>query len=262
MQHIFRETKSGIHFKRRRELNFPAHIHDDIELVYMKSGSTTAYCDGKKYLLKDNSWFLVFPNQVHHYTDFCDGECIVLILKPSHLLRYNQLFMKGVPSSALCSLNGEDGGLSGLLQTALDEYTRDGYSDIIAAYLTAFFGKLLAFYNIEKEASSQETTLKILQYCAMHYKEALTVNSVAESLSLSRSSVSHIFSTRISMNFCDYINSLRLKDAEELLKNKNYSVTEIAYMSGFFTIRTFNRAFLKKYGISPSEFRKKSNSCK
>jgi AraC-like DNA-binding protein len=58
------------------------------------------------------------------------------------------------------------------------------------------------------------------------------------------------------MNFCDYINSLRLAEAEKILNNKSYTITEIAGMSGFSTIRTFNRAFLKKYGISPSAYRK------
>lgn len=263
MQQIFRETKSNINFEKRTVLNFPAHIHDDIELVYLKKGRGIAFCDGQKYILTRNSWFLVFPNQVHHYADFCDAESIVLIIKPSQLLRYNHFFIKGIPNNALCSFSdGEGRELAYLMETALKEHIRDGYSDIIAAYLTALFGKILSFYNIEKGSSSQDNVLRILQYCAMHYKDDITVDSVAESLSLSRSSVSHIFSTRISMNFCDYINSLRLRDAEELLMNKNYSITEVAYMSGFSTIRTFNRAFLKKHGVSPSEFRKKLNSCK
>ncbi|MBR4086416.1 MAG: helix-turn-helix transcriptional regulator, partial [Clostridia bacterium] len=101
--------------------------------------------------------------------------------------------------------------------------------------------------------------LEILQYCARHYKEDLSVASIAEELNLSRSSVSHIFSLRIGMNFCDYLNGLRLSDAVSLLKNKSYSITEVAERSGFSTLRTFNRAFLKQYGVSPSLYRKNLN---
>lgn len=257
MQQIFRETKSQIHLRKRHSLNFPAHIHDDIELVYVKSGSGTAYCDGKAYALTDNSWFLAFPNQVHHYAGFSQGEYIVLIMKHSYLLRYDQIFMKGVPISAgVCFCDGEDDGLAYLLETVSREYARDGYSDVIAAYLTALFGKLLPFYSIEKENYSRDNVLAILQYCAAHCKEELTVDTVAQALSVSRSCISHIFSKRISMSFCDYINSLRLTEAEEILRNKNYSITEVANISGFSTIRTFNRAFLKKHGISPSAYRK------
>ncbi len=257
MQQIFRETKSRISFWRTTAPNFPAHIHDDIELVYTKRGGGTAYCDGKKYTLTDNSWFLVFPNQVHRYAEFTTGEYTVLILKPSDLLRYQQVFMEGMPENAVCSFApGEDDGLDSLLDRAFREYARDGYSDVIAAYLTALFGKLIRSYSIEKVSLPRDNVLKILQYCVKNYKEQITVGSVAEALSVSRSCVSHIFSTRIGMNFCDYINSLRLTEAEELLRNKNYPVTEVASLCGFPTIRTFNRAFLKKHGISPSAYRR------
>jgi AraC-like DNA-binding protein len=257
MQTVFREIKSQIIFQQRTNPNFPAHVHDNIELVYTKKGRGTAYCDGKKYTLVDGTWFLAFPNQVHHYADCTDGEYWVLIMKPFDLLRYGQIFMKGVPDSAVCHFkNGQDDGLGFLLETACREYVRDGYGDVIAAYLTVIFGKLLPFFSVKKVEFSRETVLRILQYCTAHYKEDLTVTSVAESLDLSRSCVSHIFSTRISMNFCDYINSLRLAEAVSILNNKNYTVTEVASMSGFSTIRTFNRAFLKKYGISPSAYRK------
>ena len=256
MQKIFRETKSQICFRERTSLDFPAHIHDDIELVYVKKGSGIACCDGRKYQLTAGTLFLVFPNQVHHYTDFAPGEYRILTMKPSELLRYGPIFLEGEPSSAVYPLPQEDDGIVYLLEAAYRELARDGYSDIIAAYLTAFFGKLLPFYRIEKTGTVGDNVLTILQYCTNHYKEDISVDTVAEQLGLSRSCVSHIFSTRICMNFCDYVNSLRLKDAEELLQNKHYSVTEIANLAGFSTIRTFNRAFSKKYGCSPSAYRK------
>ena len=257
MRQIFRETKPRITFLNRTTADFPAHIHDDIELVYVKKGNGTAVCDGKKYSLAENDLFLVFPNQVHYYTDFVPGEYWVLIVKPSVLLRYAELFLVGEPGSALLQLPpGGDDGILYLLETACRELNRDGFNDVIAAYLTALFGKLLPHYSIEKNPVPRDNVLKILQYCANHYKEDITVNTVAESLCISASSVSHIFSARIGMNFCDYVNSLRLQEAEELLRNKNYSVTQVANLCGFSTIRTFNRAFLKKHGASPSVYRK------
>lgn len=260
MQQIFRQTMALISYFTRDTLDFPAHIHDDIELVYVKKGGGTACCDGKKYVLTDNSLFLVFPNQVHYYTNFDTGEYLVLIMKPSELLRYGQIFMEGEPVSAEYPIaEGEDDGIVWLMEKAYLEFVRDGYSDIIAAYLTALFGKLLPLYKIERAVSQQGNVLKILQYCANHYREDLSVDTVAESLGISSSCVSHIFSTRICMHFCDYVNSLRLKEAEELLSNKHYTITEVANMSGFATIRTFNRAFQKKYGISPSEYRRSCN---
>lgn len=200
---------------------------------------------------------MVFPNQVHHYGECLKGEYIILIIKPSELLSYNNVFWQGMPISAIWHFkeNGDDNTVY-LTETAMKEFMRDGHSTIIEAYLTALFGKLLKFYQIEKCRITHDTVAQILQYCAAHYKENITVESVADKLHISRSSVSHIFSSRLSMSFCDYINSLRLTDAVHMLKNKNYSITEISYISGFSTIRTFNRAFLKRYGVCPSAYRK------
>lgn len=260
MEKVFREIKKKLQFQSRRSLDFSAHIHEDIELVYVKKGGGKAFCDGKKYILCENSFFLVFPNQVHYYAEDTLGEYIVLIIKPSRLLSYNDIFLDWEPVSALyCFSENSDDNLLYLLETALKEFARDGHSPIIDAYLTAFFGKLLKFYDIEKSRVSRDTVLQILRYCSMHYKENITVGEIANQLHISRSCVSHIFSSRLAINFCDYINSLRLFDAVQLLEGKNYSITEISDMSGFATIRTFNRAFLKQYGISPSAYRKSIN---
>lgn len=60
MQKVFREVKSRIIFESRSTLDFPAHIHEDIELVFVKKGGGIAYCDGKKYTLLENSFFWFF----------------------------------------------------------------------------------------------------------------------------------------------------------------------------------------------------------
>lgn len=257
MQKIFREVKRQIFFRKTNSLNFPAHMHQDIELVLTLKGGGTAFCDGKKYELKNNSFFLVFPNQVHHYQECSEGEYIILIMKPSVLLSFNNLFSSGVPTSSVWQFEekGDDNAVN-LMKLAHEEFTRDGYSEIISAYLTALFGKLLKVYSVKKCRETDDTVLKILNYCSEHYKEYITAESVAKNLHISKSAVSHIFSTRLSINFCEYINSLRIADAARMLKRSSLPITEIAYACGFSTIRTFNRAFLKQYGISPSKYKK------
>lgn len=257
MKEFFREIKTNPVFSCRSSLNFSAHIHEDIELVYVRKGGGYAYCNGKGYLLKPGCFFVAFPNQVHRYTDCAQGEYVVLIIKPSALLSYGELFLEGEPASAVWEAKGQEDQTVLLLEMALEEYRQEGDSPIIRSYLTALFGKLLRHYPIEKNPLSGDTVLEILQYCAEHYREEISVRAIAGELHISCSSVSHIFSLRIGMNFCDYINGLRLSDAVDLLKNKSFSITEVAERSGFSTIRTFNRAFLKQYGVSPSLYRKK-----
>lgn len=258
MHNVFTEIRTEVTFKKRRDANYIAHIHDDIELCYVIKGSGTAICNGKRYALKEKSVFIAFPYQIHQYVDFCEGEYIFLIIKPSRLLTLGDIFLQNDSTCAAVDFkNTDDDNLLNLLLTALKEYERDGYSVVIDAYLTTFFVKLLKHLKLQKKQMSSDVVLQILDYCLKNYKEPLAVDDVASALNISRSSVSHIFSSRLSISFNDYVNSLRLSDAVKLLKNTTDSVTEIASKVGFGTIRTFNRAFLKQYGMSPTSFRKK-----
>ena len=58
------------------------------------------------------------------------------------------------------------------------------------------------------------------------------------------------------MRFNDYINSLRVSKACLLLTDSDMSITAISDKVGFSTIRTFNRAFLRQTGKSPSDYRR------
>ena len=255
MKSVFREVRPQIMFRPRTSVDFPAHIHEDIELIYVKKGRCAAFCDGRKYILEDNTFFLVFPNQAHHYAESVRGEYFLLVLKPSRLLSYSEVFLEGVPTCAVCQPKENDNTVF-LLTSAYQEFQQDGDSKIISGYLTILLGKLLKYYTIESSGVRQDTILQILDYCAGHYRENISVADIAAHLHISRSSVSHIFNSRLGIHFCDYINALRLTDSVDLLKNGSYSMTEIADMTGFPSIRTFNRAFAKQYGMAPSLYKK------
>jgi len=257
MQNGFREIHDNIIFKRYGNPNFRIHLHEDIELLYVIRGRGTTLCNGVRYDLCDGDMFVSFPNQVHHHVNFENGEYILLIIKPSRLLSYANVFFDNEPMSSVINIKeDEDDNILFLLKTALYEYLRDGYSTVIESYLTTFFGKLLKHYEIKKQNVSRNKVMKILNYCSLNYKENISVDDVANALSISRSTVSHTFGNQLKVGFCDYINMLRLVEARELLRNSDLSITEIAQNTGFETIRTFNRAFLKERGISPSQYRK------
>ena len=97
---------------------------------------------------------------------------------------------------------------------------------------------------------------KIIDFCNNHFKEKISLNTLSKEIGISRSHISHTFSERIKMNFRDYINSLRIKHSVRLMNSGNMTITEIAYESGFESIRTINRVFKQYYNMSPSEYRK------
>ena len=76
-----------------------------------------------------------------------------------------------------------------------------------------------------------------------------------QELHISKYYISHLFSDKLHISFNDYVNSLRVSHACRYLRDGTLSVTEVAAKVGFGTLRTFNRAFSKQIGCTPSAYR-------
>jgi len=85
--------------------------------------------------------------------------------------------------------------------------------------------------------------------------EAITLNEIAKALSLSPQYFSALFSKAMGIPFSEYIISLRLRLAADLLQHTEQSATEICFFCGFRNFSYFIRSFKKHYGHSPSAFR-------
>jgi AraC-like DNA-binding protein len=259
MDKLFRESRKNIYFRKDRDVNFPTHIHDHIELVYVFQGSGNAFCDGKQYPLSPGSVFTVFPNQVHSFSGCTDGEYILLVIHPSRLLHLEAFFRSRVPVSALSQGTPE---LAQLLDNALGEFRDNADINVVYGYLTVFFSKLFSSMAFQASTELSDTVSQILQYCSTHYLESVTTQNLCDALHISQSQVSHLFSKRLKISFPDYMNALRLNRAVSLLQSSGLNMTQIANQAGFPTIRTFNRVFRKQYGCSPSEYRNRHKATK
>jgi AraC-like DNA-binding protein len=91
-----------------------------------------------------------------------------------------------------------------------------------------------------------------------HIDTNLTLKEISKNLELNPSYLSREFSKYFGdMTFGDYIQKQRIDRAKELMTNASYSLTEIAYLTGFSDQSHFTRMFNKITGQNPSEFRKK-----
>lgn len=117
--------------------------------------------------------------------------------------------------------------------------------------------------NIEK--GEIETCLKKLTYILeiekIYQEDNLSLNSLAEKLSVSPRFLSWLINNRMNTNFYNLINQYRVEEAKKLLVSKQYSenaILRIAYDVGFNSKSAFNRAFKKITKITPSDYKKKT----
>lgn len=91
----------------------------------------------------------------------------------------------------------------------------------------------------------------------------ITLLDLANKIGTNRTYLSEFLNKEINTTFYDYVNNLRLEYAEHLLSlsdsEKNLTLEEVMGKAGFNSLSTFRRAFQKRYGVSPSKYRRRKN---
>lgn len=115
----------------------------------------------------------------------------------------------------------------------------------------------------KKNAPPKNKNIDLLQHFIIVEKNFLdnnlTLEKTADALNLNKSYLSRIFNQEMTIGFSDYINHLRVEEAKKYLHNpdfENYTLVAIGLEAGFNSKTTFNNAFKKFTGKTPSEYKK------
>ena len=238
------------------------HLHRDLELVYLLEGESIAYADSVRCILHPGDVFLTFPNQIHSYESYTTERYYIFILKPDMTPELMELFTMGIPQSPVIRNARDIPNVHQLFErlVGICSSSTDNNSLVVPlrrGYLLALFSELLSHMTVDRPSVGDSDALRaIVSYCTQNFSENLSLSLLEEKLHLNKYYISHLFSGKLGLRFNDYINSLRISEARKLLINSDLSVTEISEQVGFNTLRTFNRAFSKQTGYSPSEYRR------
>ena len=96
---------------------------------------------------------------------------------------------------------------------------------------------------------------KIKEYIEKNYGDTLSVSWLADKYGLNVSYLSTLFKERTGINLVSYIEGIRMEKAKELLRGRQWSVTDIAIHTGYTNSNYFSKVFKKYTGLSPREFR-------
>ncbi len=110
----------------------------------------------------------------------------------------------------------------------------------------------------DKTAVLMDKIQKHLQYNYMMYD--ISLDSVSEMLNMNASYFSSLFKKCFGVNFVDYLTELRMNAAKELLADPLRSTAEVAALVGYESPNYFARAFKKKTGLTPTEYRRSLRS--
>lgn len=113
---------------------------------------------------------------------------------------------------------------------------------------------------LESADNYDKTTVlmgKVKKYLQHNYMmDDISLDSVSAILNLNASYFSSLFKRTFGVNFLDYLTELRMDAAKELLLDPLRSTAEVANMVGYESANYFTRAFKKKVGMTPTEYRR------
>jgi AraC-like DNA-binding protein/quercetin dioxygenase-like cupin family protein len=240
-----------------KTLDFPLHLHNVVEIAFVTGGSATAICGNQRFSLEAGDVFIAFPNQEHGYenTENIAGYVMIVPAQP-YLTAFHSVFEQKIPTHPVLKKGQwEHTGILPLLDMAFSEW-HSASKALMHGYALLTVSKLLPLLTLKDMPSGGAAAMQeLLLYINHHYTEPLSRQEIAQAVGYNESYISHMFSDQLNTSLSGYITSLRISDAKQLLTDTDMTISQIAMQLGFGCIRSFNRAFLKETGITPTAYR-------
>jgi two-component system response regulator YesN len=115
--------------------------------------------------------------------------------------------------------------------------------------------QLLTICGYIEEMKPQNTLGKVIDYIKHHYQEDLKIEGLGKLFHYSSNYLGKQFKKETGQSFNSFVDELRLKEAQSLLKNSELKIYEISQIIGFRDPDYFTAKFRKLTGLSPTDYR-------
>ena len=256
MKAVFESKEQSVLVKKIEGFQkFLPAFHDHVELVLVLQGSLQVTIGGHSHKLLAGEMSVCFPYQIHSYEQSREAQVLLVMFPPAVADVFAGTLLNVCPRTPYIRPGAP---LVSLLQRLPECVCQKGEipQKLAKVYFNAIVGEILLQVPTEPvEEKDTSTIQKIFLYCQNHYREDITVASVAKAVHISQSCVTKNLSARQGCPFRKYINSLRVAEVKRLLEETDRTVTDIMFACGFKNQSTFNRVFYEETGMSPRAYR-------
>ena len=152
--------------------------------------------------------------------------------------------------------------LSNQIWFVLDRFGRPGWFNSSKVPLRDFDGEVIGVAGVRSSIGTAEhlsggfKLLKpVLSYLEEHYTESISMKEMAALAQLSSTHFNRQFSALLGISPTQFLHSLRIEKARQLLGSTSLSVGEVALETGYHDQSHFSRNFRRLTGVSPREYR-------
>lgn len=263
----------------KQDFDFPIHFHPEFELNFILNGK------GVRRIVGDNmeevgdiELVLVGPNlqhgwELHHckskniqeitiqfHNDLFDSKLLArrimapirdLFERSAHGILFSQKIASEIKPKLLKlpKIDSIDYFLE--LISILHDLANSRNQRILSSYTSS-----------NKDFENSDKIKIIFDFVQENHQKKILLSQAADLVNMSPVSFNRFIKNRTGKTFIEYVNDTRIGYASRWLIEKEYSISEIAYMCGFNNIAHFNRVFKKSKNCTPSHFRKEFRGIK
>ncbi|MBL1225501.1 helix-turn-helix domain-containing protein [Enterococcus sp. BWR-S5] len=251
----------------------PTQMNDSINLFLMLNGSISISTPDQEYLLHTDDLLVINPFQ--QYKIVGTEKNLFLYLQISREQMAQHVSLTELPFFDCCTLDSSE--------TKLEQFKK--LRETLARLMVAYFKKneetdlevyqylftlltclIKEFKKITTSAhplsvtTTDEKINAIIEHIQKNYDEPISLEQLAKAADLSYYHLSRLFKKQVGVTFTEYQNQIKLIHATEELLLTDHAIVKIALNNGFASVKHFHQVFKKKYGLTPSVYRKEHSS--
>ena len=236
----------------------------DFQLLYIAAGKAHFHFDGKEQIVTAGHMVLYRPKEPQKYEYYGEDQTEVYWVHFTGGNVTNILRSYGLTDDKRVFYCGSGLDYQNLFRTMIHELQmcKENYAEMLEMYLRQIFIMLQRYFiNASKTDNARvvEEIDKATLYFNEHYSEDISIDEYAQNNHVSVSWFIRNFKHCTGSTPMQYILSKRIYNAEILLQDSTYNITEISEIVGYENPLYFSRIFKKVKGLSPSEYRKSIN---
>lgn len=236
----------------------------DFQLLYIAAGKAHFHFDGKEQIVTAGHMVLYRPKEPQKYEYYGEDQTEVYWVHFTGGDVTNILRSYGLTDDKRVFYCGSGLDYQNLFRTMINELQmcKENYTEMLEMYLRQIFIMLKRYFLNELKTDNAyvvEEIDKATLFFNEHYSEDISIDEYAQNNHVSVSWFIRNFKQCTGSTPMQYILSKRIYNAEILLQDSTYNVTEIAQIVGYDNPLYFSRIFKKAKGLSPSEYRKSIN---
>lgn len=151
--------------------------------------------------------------------------------------------------------------------TLMEEMEKREHKPELQIWNTGFFAEvkealwqyikaLRFFFDRQRENPNYYVTTWVRDYLEKNYMRVCSVEEMAEGIHLSPNYLRSLFKAGTGQTILEYVTDFRLQKACGFLRDKSLKVKDVSLLVGYENVSYFSQIFVKRYGVTPNEYRK------